>query len=79
MLACPRGDSSRVSGQHVNDAVSCLRYPRFEGDTLSTKIPRGVVVGREFRILKVNQSKLVRQLLIEISEEECWIEIVGGK
>ena len=35
--------------------------------------------GREFRILKVNQSKLVKQLLIEISEEECWVEIVGGK
>jgi hypothetical protein len=26
----------------------------------------------------VNQSELVRQLLVEISEEECWIEIVGG-
>jgi hypothetical protein len=79
MPACPRGIPAEFQDSARMMRYRCLRNPRFEGDTLSTKIPRGVVEGREFRVLKVNQSKLVRQLLIEISEEECWIEIVGGK
>ena len=55
----------------------CLRYAGFEGDTLNTRF-REDRDRQELRILKVHESKLVRQLLVEISEVECWIEIVGG-
>jgi len=32
---------------------------------------------KTFRILMANQPKLMRELLVEMLEEESWIEIVG--
>jgi hypothetical protein len=40
-------------------------------------IARGIAIVKRFRILMANQPKLTRQLLLDMLEEESWIEIVG--
>jgi chemotaxis response regulator CheB len=44
---------------------------------LNTCIPKGIAMVKTFRVLMANQPKLMRELLVEMLEEESWIQIVG--
>jgi len=38
---------------------------------------KGIAMVKTFRVLMANQPKLMRELLVEMLEEEPWIQIVG--
>ena len=59
-----------MPNSHFFEPVFFLQKP-------NTRVLKGMVMLKTFRVLMANQPKLMRELLVEMLEEESWIQIVG--